>query len=108
MLKGDVLEARGLPPGCRPSVKVLYVEPGDGANMMFRCKTAVHETDAAATVAQAAGEDTVEWRRGEFSFENNDLSFPSFNFPQARAAQVTSVRPCCRSDRIARHVEVFP
>ena len=69
LLKGDVLEARGLPPGCRPSVKVLYVEPGDGANMMFRCKTAVHETDAAATVAQAAGEDTVEWRRGEFSFE---------------------------------------
>ena len=87
MLAGEVCAARGLPPGCRPFVKVLYVEPsgpsrGPAAdasaaaqcNMLFRCKTAVHETEAADVDAFEQGhgrgdEDTVSWRRGAFSCE---------------------------------------
>lgn len=71
LLQGEVPRATGLPGGGSSGsscffARVLYTE-SSGANVMFACKTTVHQTEPAACSGDGSGE--VLWEQAGFRFE---------------------------------------
>lgn len=64
ILDGEVLGASDLPCSSRCVARVLYAE-SSGANVLFACKTTVHQTEPSSS----ADLTNPEWAQGGFRFE---------------------------------------